>query len=1098
MAKKTTTEQSPLFAGLDLEQVHPVETVTEEQAEKYQFDTVDFSDPNRPKTCLEVDFPILKVNEISAIEQNATKPIYMMSKWWARRRASVFRQLLISAATKAPPDESKAAQTSWSLMYRKNHQKHGKFSNLKVVDIFMGGGTTVVEAARLGFNVTGVDINPIAWWVVKNETTPVEPEKLKAFASYIEKQVKPQIMPFYTAKSPRGFKGKWINITTNKEEKIDPYSLSIEERRKYKWEGAETVCTFWMKHIMCSDPSCNHLTPQASSAVVAMKSLKVKYLANCVCPSCGDVFDLEYGDFRMAPSAKFVLAEGQTPFASIGLNENKSKCPHCKKELDVQWLDKQEKHKDKKTKDVEHKLLLDKEWLKGITGNSKDTYGGYYGATEEQDQKWFEDRSKNIKLIEVRGEAPEALLHSNYGRKAKVKTQDSEDEEKSSGSLVCGKCGRQQDPLSSVKLTGRQGPVFPYLIQGVDPQAKERKFPYGGRFFDLPDFEQIQRAFGELKTRKDIDQYIPKEELFYGYQTHHLNGGIPNHGFTHWYKMFNPRQLYTNALLMKEIMDAPEEFGVMEKSHALGGWQNYLRHNCMFTIWNPQRDTLEPHFANNNYHPKATTVENGVFTDIGRGNFLSCISNVIEGMEYAHSTYDLKVNTDTGGGKSQKVESLDKIDSKFSEVLCQSSTDLKNKFPNGSVDLVITDPPFGDNINYSELADFFLVWLHKPLARLFPNFVNSPESPKALEAITNKARHPGETDTGESKADLMYDRLLTNCWKEANRILKHSGLMAFTFHHDKDIAWINVLESLFKAGFIIESAFPIRSDATKGDGDFGSKKIEYDIVHVCKKRHNDPAEIFWATLRKRILDSVKSRSLLLAQHKESGLHLADLEVIIRGEVLEQYSYHYGKVKKNLEGDLVTVREILIEANNIAQAMLQSTEQEKVPDSAEPETKIYFSLFRDAPSIEFNAARKRLKGSGTSLEELESFGWVTTGKVGKEKISSVANISERWNSLSRKKSFSSDLDQVHFAINCCIGGKQFDGKPADLESWVEGHYKSLLPSVVPLLKYMEGNHFGAEYKQAIGMAYRTIERTLNKIKETDGEYKKASDQLSLFE
>jgi len=109
----------PLFQGLDVEQVHQVETVTEEQAEKYVFDTVDFSDPNRPKTCLEVDFPILKVNEISTIEQNATKPIYMMSKWWARRRASVFRQLLLSAATKAPVNESEAAQTSWSLMYRK-------------------------------------------------------------------------------------------------------------------------------------------------------------------------------------------------------------------------------------------------------------------------------------------------------------------------------------------------------------------------------------------------------------------------------------------------------------------------------------------------------------------------------------------------------------------------------------------------------------------------------------------------------------------------------------------------------------------------------------------------------------------------------------------------------------------------------------------------------------------------------------------------------------------------------------------------------------------------------------------------------------------
>ena len=52
--------------------------------EELHLDSVDFSDPNRPKTCLEVDFPILPINQIAQIEGNAGKPIYQMSKWWAR------------------------------------------------------------------------------------------------------------------------------------------------------------------------------------------------------------------------------------------------------------------------------------------------------------------------------------------------------------------------------------------------------------------------------------------------------------------------------------------------------------------------------------------------------------------------------------------------------------------------------------------------------------------------------------------------------------------------------------------------------------------------------------------------------------------------------------------------------------------------------------------------------------------------------------------------------------------------------------------------------------------------------------------------------
>src|SRR5208283_657095 len=104
-------------------------------------ETVDFSIPNRPKTCLEVDFPILPVNQVAIIEGNAGKPIYQMSKWWARRRSSVFRALLIAAATKAPADSSHAAKLVWDNYYA-NHQKKGAFKHLKVADIFMGGGTT--------------------------------------------------------------------------------------------------------------------------------------------------------------------------------------------------------------------------------------------------------------------------------------------------------------------------------------------------------------------------------------------------------------------------------------------------------------------------------------------------------------------------------------------------------------------------------------------------------------------------------------------------------------------------------------------------------------------------------------------------------------------------------------------------------------------------------------------------------------------------------------------------------------------------------------------------------------------------------------------
>src|SRR5262249_25288215 len=127
-------------------------------------ETVDFSDPNRPKTCLEVDFPIIFINRLASMEAHAvvtTKPIYQMSKWWARRPSSVFRSMLLAAAMKAPADESKAAKAVWDVYYA-NHQKQGSLSHLKVADPFMGGGTTIVEGSRLGLQMFGCDLNPVA------------------------------------------------------------------------------------------------------------------------------------------------------------------------------------------------------------------------------------------------------------------------------------------------------------------------------------------------------------------------------------------------------------------------------------------------------------------------------------------------------------------------------------------------------------------------------------------------------------------------------------------------------------------------------------------------------------------------------------------------------------------------------------------------------------------------------------------------------------------------------------------------------------------------------------------------------------------------
>lgn len=157
---------------------------------------VDFAAPNRPKTFIEVDFPILPINHVTAILGNAGKPTYQVSKWWTRRRSSTFRPMLIAAATKPSKNHGGAAKTVWDACYG-NHRNNEAFRKLKVAGFFKGAFTTIDEGARFGIQIGFNDLNPVAWLVVDDEQDHVDPNEIQGLLEAIEADLKPHIMSFY-------------------------------------------------------------------------------------------------------------------------------------------------------------------------------------------------------------------------------------------------------------------------------------------------------------------------------------------------------------------------------------------------------------------------------------------------------------------------------------------------------------------------------------------------------------------------------------------------------------------------------------------------------------------------------------------------------------------------------------------------------------------------------------------------------------------------------------------------------------------------------------------------------------------------------------
>lgn len=969
-------------------------------------ETVDFNDPNRAKTCLEVDFPILPVNQVAIIEGNAGKPIYQMSKWWARRRSSVFRSMLIAAATKAPDDSSHAARLVWDNYYA-NHQKKGAYKHLKVADIFMGGGTTLVEGSRLGMQMFGNDLNPVAWFVVKQELADVDLQEVKKLLADIEEAVKPQVMPYYYCHGPRGERGTWTHRQTKRPvtAEFDPLTIPGNQRNDYIYEGPEIIYAFWAKHGPCQVTGCGHRTPIMSSPVMAVKSLSVKSWSHR-CGKCTGSFDVESAEARMAPDVPMYVVPGETAY-SVFDPKRGVVCPHC-------GYGEMVKLGKGNSKKIELTLLVHPQWMAGEA--KVDANGSPYGGSAQDDcaatTRWNQARASKVRLLEVRGELPVEVTCPQ----TKVTFRTDIGSVPKTGHFACGACGTVQSIVSSIEATGKTAPAAIYAVQAYSPKRDAAGDPYGGRFF-LPASSSapFDAAMAEWEQRRDADlaDCWPRGGIPFGHMTHQRQP-LPQHGYSRWSDMFNARQLLVHSQLLLAIETVGEHSWNI-REYVLGAFQQYVRNQNMFSFWHITKDHYAPALSNNNFHPKPTIVEVGVFSQTGYGPWRSAVAPIIEGGEWAKAPWEL-VSSDhlkkvaptiASASKSDKVYPGDQVSS--ADVRQCSSTDLGH-IVGGSLDLVITDPPFGGLLHYSELSEFFYVWLRLALKNKYPTEFSSEFVPKSLEAVANKAREPDDPDG-------FYQRLLTQCWREAHRTLKPGGILAFTFHHSEDEPWVAVLESLFDAGFYLEATYPIRSDETKGDGEFGSKTIEYDIIHVCRKRTEEPRPVSWGRMRREVMADVRQLQAMLENHAKEGLPAADLQVIRRGKALEYFSRHYGKVYVD-EGRAISVKDALVGINQLIDEDADKG-KEPPPVNAEPMTRQFLRTFSTANELKRDQLQKFLKGSITTPEEFVQRGWCEEKNKVFTRVDPLA-FAREWAGRHRRR-LTSDLDQALVLMGACFDG-----------------------------------------------------------------------------
>jgi adenine-specific DNA methylase len=307
------------------------------------------------------------------------------------------------------------------------------------------------------------------------------------------------------------------------------------------------------------------------------------------------------------------------------------------------------------------------------------------------------------------------------------------------------------------------------------------------------------------------------------------------YGYRYWHQMFNARQLKGLDLLfgaVRQVEDVPSrELLTLLASAALefnsmfcgakGLGTGAIRHVFAHHAFIPAKEPLEANLW-------------GVHRSSG-GYSTLFKERLLRGRAWADAPVERRFTGSKAekgpvpgerlaGRPAKRFEQL--LTGEADMLLLNQSSEVLDEVPDGSVDVIITDPPFADSVMYSELSDYFYVWLRQALKDDYPNF-SMPAVDDRREAVHNP---------GRGRDGAFYTTVLGNVFAEAARKLKPGGKMAFTFHHSGENAWRHIEDALVFAGFVVERWWPVFAEMESGVPLHGKENNGHlDIVFVCAK-----------------------------------------------------------------------------------------------------------------------------------------------------------------------------------------------------------------------------------------------------------------------
>ncbi len=731
----------------------------------------------------------------------------------------------------------------------------------RVLDPFAGGGAIPLEAMRLGCEVTAMDINPVAWFILK--CTLEYPQKLAG-------QTCP--LPEFTLKDrdfmkaflkAKGFKGAGLR--------------TFLERLGHG-NGGDVQLDL----VRPDDPSLEadlawHVRAWGRWVLArARRELASHYPTYAEWGAASDQGIVDGGEetrpWLLEPDADGKTDAGplNTRFDSAYLNDPRNPrwvakptvaylwaravaCKQCRATLPLlktRWLCK----KDNK------RVLLTME-------PNSDRTGVVFGVQP--------DAPRN---------GSNAAQRREHDRRIGAGTM-------SRTGATCPCCDTIMT-MQDIRLEGRAGRLGAVMTAVVVDGVK-------GKEYRLPtDHEREAAEVSEERLQAlyaDIPFGLPEEPLP---SKEALGFRVPLYGFDTWRKLFTNRQLLALGEFVRSLREMPEQLADYPKE-----WQEATVAMCL-PIISRMAD---------------------------RGSTLATWTNDPEKIRSTFARFALPITwdfsefaplSDTTGGFVQSVDWVFKVcehlqrsvdSAKSGECICESAISS----PVGNVDLILTDPPYYDAIPYSDLMDFFYVWLRRSIPGLSPK-VDSVFS-RSLgpkwdhdsgdgELIDDASRFGGD----QERSKQNYEEGMARSFQSCHAALSPDGRLVVVFANKQPDAWETLVAALIRAGFVVDGSWPVQTEMGNRNRAIASAALSSSVWIVCKKR--PASRPGWDN---SVLQEMRENiTQQLRDFWDAGIRGPDFVWAATGPALEAFSKYPAVKKANAPDQLMTVSEFLREVRRM--------------------------------------------------------------------------------------------------------------------------------------------------------------------------------------